>query len=62
MKKYIQPAIKVQNVETEELMAASEFGINNKYSSSDALAKPNFDEDDATPDKPKAFPSVWDED
>lgn len=61
MKKYIQPAIKVQHLEAETLMAGS-LGANDEKSRSDQLAKPNFDEDDNTPEQPKAFPSVWDED
>lgn len=61
MKKYIQPAIKVQSIEAEALMAASELGTNNQFSGSDQLAKPNFDEDDNKPEEPKAFPSVWDD-
>ncbi len=60
MKKYIQPNIKVQHLEVEELMAASDPSLNNQHSGSDQLAKPFFDEetDDETA---TTIPSVWDE-
>lgn len=61
MKKYIQPAIKVQSVEADELMAASEPGLNNGYSSSDQLAKPNVDFEDEEP-SPAPRTSVWTDD
>ena len=56
MKKYIQPNIKVQHLEVEELMAASDPSLNNQHSGSDQLAKPFFDDETAT-----TIPSVWDE-
>lgn len=60
MKKYIQPAIKVQKMDTEALMAAS-LGINNEYSGSDQLAKPSFEEENDD-QQPTTFHSVWADD
>ncbi len=42
MKKYVQPAMMVQNMETESLMAASTFGLHDEVSTSEQLAKPSF--------------------
>lgn len=63
MKKYIQPNIKVQQLEAEPLMAAVSEGLgtNDKVSGSDQLAKPNIDEEPAD-EKTGSFSSVWDED
>lgn len=59
MKKYIQPNIKVQQLEAEPLMAA--ISNNDEVSESDQLAKPNIDEEPAD-EKTGSFSSVWDED
>lgn len=61
MKKYIQPAIHVQKIETESLMAAS-LGINNEYSSQPQRSK-EHSFDDFDDEQPGTFPgSAWDDD
>lgn len=63
MKKYIQPAIHVQKIETESLMAAS-LGINNDYSGQPQRSKEHsFDDFDDNEQQPGTFPgSAWDDD
>ena len=41
MQKYIQPAVKVQKLESESLMAANSIGINNEYSGQPQRSKAN---------------------
>lgn len=60
MKKYIQPNIKVQQIETENLLAGSPT-LTNGEGDGNALAKPNIDEEPAD-EKAGSFSSVWDED